>query len=132
MELVECDKKYWEFVRSLRNDKNNLSGFIETKHISPEDQQAFMKINSRFFKTCLLDEEPVGYIGLIGENKDEITFCVAHNNKGNGIGSFMVKDFTKNISCWAKVRLENINSSKIFEKLGFKKETIKNFNYYEK
>ena len=132
MELVDCDKKYWEFVRSLRNDSNNLLGFIETKYISFDDQLNYMKLNSSFFKICLLNDEPVGYIGLIGEKKDEITFCVAHSKKGNGIGSFMVEDFTKNKSCWAKVKVENKNSSYIFEKLRFKKTTKNNFNYYEK
>ena len=50
MELVDCDKKYWEFVRSLRNDSNNLLGFIETKYISFDDQLTYMKLNSSFFK----------------------------------------------------------------------------------
>ncbi len=132
MELVFCDIKYWEFVRTLRNDDNNLSGFIIKNHISKEDQIIYMNNNSKYFKICIIDNEPVGYIGLIGDKKNEITFCVSHNHKGRGIGTFMVSEFSKNLSCWAKVKIDNSHSSKIFEKLGFKKTLKQNFYYYEK
>ena len=34
LELVLCDKIYWEFVRKLRNNKKTNIGFIENKIIT--------------------------------------------------------------------------------------------------
>jgi RimJ/RimL family protein N-acetyltransferase len=87
-----------------------------------------MSKNSSRYKICLLDEEPVGYIGVIKEN--EITYCVDPNFKGKGIGTFMVSEFMEqHDTLTAFVFPQNIASSKVFEKLGFKKQ---NFYSYEK
>ena len=69
MELVNCSKKYWNFVRILRADKRIIRNFVDQSTISEMQQITFMKLNSEFFKICLIDDNPVGYIGLIGERK---------------------------------------------------------------
>ena len=123
MELVSCKKEYWEFVRLLRTDKRVIENFIIQKNISPDDQKVYMKVNSKYFRICIYNGKPVGYIGLIGEAKNEVTICVSPEYKKMGFGSFMLKEFIslqkKNI--WSKVKLNNLPSSKLFINNGFKK-----------
>ena len=40
MELVDCTKKYWEFVRNLRNDERVKDGFIKSTYITEDMQEA--------------------------------------------------------------------------------------------
>ena len=93
MELVSCKKEYWEFVRLLRTDKRVIENFIIQKNISPDDQKVYMKVNSKYFRICIYNDKPVGYIGLIGEAKNEVTICVSPEYKKMGFGSFMLKEF---------------------------------------
>jgi ribosomal protein S18 acetylase RimI-like enzyme len=76
---------------------------------------------------------PVGYIGLIGDAKNEVTICVSPEYNKMGFGSFMLKEFIglhkKNI--WSKVKLNNLPSSKLFINNGFKKfKKYKGLIYY--
>ena len=122
MELVNCSKKYWNFVRILRADKRIIRNFVDQSTISEMQQITFMKLNSEFFKICLIDDNPVGYIGLIGERKNEITLCVIPEKSNLGIGSYMLSIFQKlnNKTLTAKVKKDNISSSKVFLKNGFR------------
>ena len=121
MELVECSFEYWEFVRMLRTHSYNQQFFLTQAEITHEQQIKFMSENSHRYKICLLDNTPVGYIGLIKEN--EVTYCVHPNYQNKGIGTFMVSEFTQMYDCLtAFVLPSNIGSSKVFEKLGFEKQ----------
>jgi hypothetical protein len=40
MELVECTKEYWEFVRLLRTDERVVDGFVENVQITQPQQQS--------------------------------------------------------------------------------------------
>ena len=121
MELVECTYEYWEFVRLLRTHPSNQQFFLTQVEITPEQQIEFMRKYSNKYKVCLLNKIPVGYIGIIKEN--EITYCVHPDYQGKGIGTFMVSEFIKIYDTLiAFVLPENIGSSKVFEKLGFKKQ----------
>ena len=68
MELVYCDRKYWEFIRTLRNDKRVVSGFIQSTYITKDMQQEYMEKYSNCFRVALLDNEPVGYVGVIEDD----------------------------------------------------------------
>jgi len=121
MELVHCTPKYWEFVRFLRTHPDNQKYFLTQVEISTEQQIQFMNKNSDRYKICLLESVPVGYIGLIKEN--EITYCVHPEYQRKGIGTFMVNEFCKlHPTLTAYVLPENLGSSRVFEKLGFKKQ----------
>lgn len=133
MELVSCKEKYWEFVRLLRTDKRIIRNFIDQSTISEMQQATFMNSNSEFFKICIIDDSPVGYIGLIGERKNEITLCVIPEKSNLGIGSYMLSRFQKlnKKTLIAKVKKENISSSKVFLKNGFKEhKKCKTFIHY--
>ena len=128
MELVDCLKDYWEFVRIIRTHPDNQKFFFTQVEITSEQQAEYMSKNSNRYKICLLDNKPVGYIGIIKEN--EITYCVSPEYQGKGIGTFMVSEFMKMYNhLIAYVVCDNIGSNRIFEKLGFEKQ---NFYIYRK
>ena len=92
MILVDCSSEYWEFIRNLRNNPAVLDGFINTSHITKEQQYKYMKKNNVHFKVCLFDGEPCGYFGVI--NKD-IRICTHPNHQRKGVGLFMLNQITK-------------------------------------
>lgn len=121
MELTNCTSEYWEFVRTIRTHSDNQKYFLTQPNITCEQQIKYMTEHSHRYKVCLLDNIPVGYIGIIKEN--EITYCVHPDYQGRGIGTFMVSEFIKMYDfLTAYVLPKNIGSSKVFEKLGFKKQ----------
>ena len=93
LELVNCDKQYWEFVRLLRTNPENQEGFFTYAEITPEQQESFMNTNFPNYKICLVDGEPAGYVGLLRGH--EITYCVSPDFKGKGVGTFMIQEFAK-------------------------------------
>ena len=119
MELVYCDRKYWEFIRTLRNDKRVVSGFIQSTYITKDRQQEYMEKYSNCFRVALLDNEPVGYVGVI---EDDIRVCTHPDHQGRGVGKFMIN---KCMEIWptafAKVKVDNQASLKLFESCGFTK-----------
>lgn len=120
MELVECKSEYWEFVRLIRTHPSNQKYFLTQIEITRDQQIEFMNKNSHKYQICLIDNIPVGYIGIIKEN--EITYCVHPDYQGKGIGTFMVSEFIKKYNTLtAFVLPENTGSNKVFEKLGFTK-----------
>lgn len=121
MELVNCDKQYWEFVRLLRTNPKNQEGFFTYAEITPEQQEAYMSVNFHNYKICLVEGEPAGYIGLLRGH--EITYCVSPDFKGKGVGTFMIKEYAPKFSTVdAYVKVDNIASQKVFEKLGWEKQ----------
>lgn len=127
MKLVNCNSDYWEFIRELRTNEKNSIWFYTQPEITSEEQKNYMSENSYKYKICLMEDIPVGYIGLINEN--EITYCVKPEYKNLGIGTFMVQEFMKNYDeLVAYVLPENQSSCKVFEKLGFEKHIYYKFN----
>ena len=121
LQLTSCTKEYWEFVRLLRIDHVNQEGFFTQANITPEQQKEFMAHNWSKYKICLVDGEPAGYVGLLQGH--EITYCVHPNFHGKGVGTFMIKEFSKPFSSVdAFVKVDNIASQKVFEKLGWEKQ----------
>jgi ribosomal protein S18 acetylase RimI-like enzyme len=120
MELVECSKEYWEFVRVLRNDERVQSGFIKSIHITEEMQERYMSSYSQFYRIVLVDGVPAGYVGVI---EDDIRVCTDPAFQGKGVGKFMIN---KCMELWptafAKVKIDNEASLRLFRSCGFKKK----------
>lgn len=131
MILSICKKEYWDFIGKLRANPKVAYGFCEDYSFNKEIQFKFMNYNSKYFHVCLVNNKPSGYIGLISPNRDEITYCVAPEFQGKGIGTFMVKEIMQlSPNIWAKVKPENKGSIKIFEKLRFKREDKQDFIFF--
>jgi RimJ/RimL family protein N-acetyltransferase len=119
--LVVNQKKYWNFIRELRNDSKVQSGFIDTlPEITEEQQHLYMKKYNDNYYICLEDDIPIGYIRQID---GDIGVCTHPDHWGKGAGSYMIDELMKlHPECYAKVKLNNIGSVKAFEKVGFKKK----------
>ena len=120
MELVECSKEFWEFVRVLRNDERVQSGFIKSIHITEEMQEEYMSKHSQYYRIALVDEVPAGYVGVI---ENDIRVCTDPFFQGKGVGKFMIN---KCMEIWptafAKVKVDNEASLRLFRSCGFKKK----------
>ena len=112
MELVECSKEFWEFVRVLRNDERVQSGFIKSIHITEEMQEEYMSKHSQYYRIALVDGVPAGYVGVI---EDDIRVCTDPFFQGKGVGKFMIN---KCMEIWptafAKVKVDNEASLRLF------------------
>lgn len=120
MKLVECTSDYWEFVRTLRTDARVAEGFIEQVEITTEEQQRYMSKYSSYFRIALVEEVPAGFIGVID---NDIRVCTHPNYQRRGVGKFMINNC---MDIWpeafAKVKLDNKASIKLFESCGFSKK----------
>ena len=120
MELVNCTEKYWEFVRVLRNDKRVLDGFIKSTYITKEIQLSYMKKYSQFYRVTLINNQPCGYIGVID---GDIRICTHPDFQGKGVGKFMINQCMEIWpTAFAKVKLDNEASMRLFEACGFTKK----------
>ena len=118
--LTKNKKKYWEFIRALRSNKSVENGFINKAQISKKEQEIYMnKYNDNYY-VCLNEQIPCGYIGEIN---GDIRLCTSPEFQGQGVGTFMIKEFTKiKKNIFAKIKVENISSIKAFEKAGYEKK----------
>jgi len=118
--LTKNKKKYWEFIRALRSNKSVENGFIDKVKISKKEQEIYMnKYNDNYY-VCLNEQIPCGYIGEIN---GDIRLCTSPEFQGQGVGTFMIKEFTKiKKNIFAKIKIENMSSIKAFEKAGYEKK----------
>ena len=122
IKLVNCSNEYWEFIRTLRNDKRVLDGFIKSTYITKEMQEKYMQNYSKFYRVALLDSYPCGYVGVI---EDDIRICTHPDFQGRGIGKFMLKEIMKIFpTSYGKVKIDNEASKNLFLSVGFKEEFI--------
>ena len=122
MELIECTKDYWEFVRVLRNDKRVLDGFIKSTHITTEMQINYMNTHSQYYRVAVINNIPAGYVGVI---EDDIRICTHPDFQGQGIGKFMLTEIMKIFpNAYGKVKINNEASRRLFLKAGFKEKFI--------
>ena len=130
MELVRCTTKYWEFVRQLRMDSRVIGGFLETTVITEEQQNKYMIGNAHNYRIALVDGKPAGYVGVI---EDDIRVCTHPDFQGMGVGKFMIEECMKIwTTAYAKVKIGNIASDKLFLSCGFEVSgRDDNFTYYK-
>lgn len=118
--LVKCTEEYWEFVRLLRSNPQVQGGFIDQVSITEEQQIHYMTTHAQFYRICLADNKPAGFVGVIA---DDIRVCTDPSFQKRGVGKFMIEEVMKEFpSAFAKVKIENEASLKLFESCGFKKQ----------
>lgn len=118
MELVKCDKLYWDFVLSLRNQMKDSFG---NRNIIPlNDHLSFMEQNHSNYRIALKDGKPIGFVGHV---EGDIRFAVSIDYQNKGFGKKMVSQFLKEFNIKdSKVRVWNKPSIKLLESCGFVKE----------
>jgi len=120
LRLVQNNPQYWEFIRELRNMDNVRQGFIQQEEIDEISHATYMLQYNNNFWICLDNQKPVGYVGVID---NDIRVATHPDAQGKGAGSFMINEVMKlNPLAYAKVKLENEASIKLFERCGFKKK----------
>lgn len=118
LKLVSCEEKYWEFIRKLRMNKKVVNGFIKNTFISKNDQKKYMlKYNDNYF-IALLNDIPVGFVGVID---DDIRICTHPDFQKIGVAKFMLNSISQLFpTAFGKIKIENEVSKKLFESCGFK------------
>ena len=120
MELVQNKPQYWEFIRNLRNHPDVKGGFVQQQDIKRECHEKHMLRYGLFFYICLCEGQPAGYVGVIDR---DIRVATHPDFQGRGVGKFMINQLMEMHSdAFAKVKLENEASIKLFEACGFKKK----------
>lgn len=124
--LLEKDS---ELLLKWRNDPDTRKNSINTAEVSPEDHARWfrnMMINRpQELLIATIEGEAVGSLRFDWDEKHdscEISFTVAPEHRGKGIGFAMVENFIhdmENVRLVAKVKASNPASKRIFEKLGF-------------
>ena len=118
--FINNEPKYWEFIRCLRNDERVKAGFIRQEHITEDVHLKFMQKCGNMFYICLYDGKAAGYVGCLD---NDIRVAVHPEFQGKGIGSFMINELIKlEPAAFAKVKINNQASLRLFEKCGFKKK----------
>jgi len=122
IEVVDNDFKYYEFIRCLRNDDRVKSGFIQTREISIEEQSAYMEKHGKNYIIVLVEGNPAGYAGSIDR---DIRVCVHPDYQGKGIGCVLINSLMEKFpESYAKIKVENDASIRMFNKCGFKTKYI--------
>lgn len=126
MRLIENDEIYWEFIRHLRNDPYVKKGFISQREIGFAEHWEHMNEFAHCYYLCVEYDEiddydyPMGYCGVIN---DDIRVAVSPEYHGKGVGTFMINELMKkHPRAFAKVKINNEASLRLFEKCGFKKK----------
>jgi hypothetical protein len=128
MVLVKNEKKYYDFIRKLRTDPDNILGFLNREEITKEQQDIYMSEHENCYFICLVDNNPVGYVGVV---EDDIRICTSPEFKQKGVGFFMLSEITKLFpKAKAKILKENTPSLNLFFKCNFKILDSDNKLYY--
>ena len=85
LELVKCERKYWDFVRDLRNVLRE--GFICQKIIDKDSHYKYMEEYSDNYYICLEGNTPVGWVGEID---NDIRVATHPDHQKKGIGQFLI------------------------------------------
>jgi len=118
--MVNNQEKYWEAIRQLRNHPLVKTGFVEQEYIDEKQHGEYMKKYSQNFYILLCEGMFAGYIGVIDR---DIRVATHPDFQGNGFGKAMVDMLMKmRPDAFAKVKIDNKASLKMFEACGFKKK----------
>jgi GNAT superfamily N-acetyltransferase len=131
MKLIKNKEEYWDFIRILRSNEKVQDGFIENVKISKEQQKAYMKKHNDEYYVCLVNEEPIGFVGSVD---NDIRVCTHPDYQKMGYGKFMINELMRLLpNSFAKVKFDNTPSNALFRACGFKKiMEDSNFFYYKK
>ena len=115
--LVPNSPDYWDFILDLRNDPTLKKGFIIQDTIEKDNHRHYMEKNGLYYRICLLNHKPVGFIGSV---KGDIRVATHPNFQGLGIAKFMIQKIIKEYpNSTAKIKINNEASIRAFEKAGF-------------
>ena len=102
------------------SDPRVQDGFIEVVNITKDQQDKYMKKHIDKYIVALYNNEPAGFAGSLD---NDIRVCVHPDYQGKGIGKVLITELMERFpDSFAKVKIENEASIKLFEACGFKKK----------
>ena len=111
------DFEEWKKILNIRN--LTRQGFGNTEKISVDTHFYFMKEHYSNYVVALMDDELVGFGGVVA---DDIRVAVHPDHQGMGIGKNIISFLSfKFPEAFAKVKVDNEASIKLFESCGFEK-----------
>ena len=118
--FVKNSENYWEFIRQLRNMDGVRQGFIQQEYINSDNHKIYMKKYGHLYYICTVEGTPAGYVGVID---NDIRVATHPDFQGQGVGTFMIENLMKiEPQAYAKVKVGNEASLRLFEKCGFTKQ----------
>ena len=121
MELIECSNlpgDHWYSILHIRNE--NRHGFGDSSLIPVATHHRYMFENFKNYLLCVEGEKVIGFIGHVN---NDIRLATRKSYQNKGVGKFMVEGFIKKFpNSFAKVKIDNEASRKLFESCGFKKK----------
>lgn len=120
LSLVPNKRLYWDYILQLRNDPTLKQGFVSQNHIETNSHYSYMEKYGNCYRICLLNHEPVGFVGSVG---GDIRVATDPRHHGKGIAKFMIQEIIKEYpNSAAKIKINNHASIRAFEKAGFVKK----------
>jgi GNAT superfamily N-acetyltransferase len=121
-DIAQIKQDQYEFVRTLRNDKETKRGFISQEYISKEQQEKYMTEHGQNYFICFADGQPAGYVGVVDS---DIRVAVHPNYLNLGVGEFMIRYIMDRFpDARARIKNGNLASKKLFEKCGYVPEFL--------
>ena len=121
MELIECSNLpgvHWDAILEIRNE--NREGFGDPSTIRSGAHCKYMFNHFSNYLLCVEDDEVLGFIGHVN---NDIRLATRKENQRRGVAKFMVEGFEEKYpDAFAKVKLDNEASLKLFENCGFRKK----------
>jgi len=119
-QLIPISREYFEFVRKLRTDPQNVDSFVNNAEITIQKQIDYMERHLQEYFICLSQRTPVGFIGVV---QGDIRLAVDHEFRNRGVATFMVNEISKLFpEASAKVKASNVASIALFESVGFERQ----------
>lgn len=136
---------YYQWINDESVRKNSLHGhFVEYSEHCKWFEEKLQNPNTLML-ICKRDKEYIGQVRVDfnSEGEGSISFSIDKKNRGQGFGYrilelleiYLKEHFSNNYHTnylIAKVKHENIASQKCFEKLGYRREVLKEFVLFRK
>jgi len=123
LSIVNNSPDYWEFIRSLRNDKQARENSMNHHIITFDEHANYMKKFQDRYYVCIENNKPIGYVGR--NPQGYISIAVLSEARGKGIAKYMLQYLRQKLkenNLQAIVSLTNERSIRLFETCGFVKK----------
>lgn len=125
--IRNVDAQDWDFILSLRNDRNYSKFFYTQEQISKNSHYQYMekqKTNTKFFNWIICyGKNDVGYVRILN-NDVSIMIQKKYHGKGIGVNTLsLIEIEAKKLGIKklvGRIMIDNISSKRIFEKNNYK------------
>ncbi len=121
MELIKCSNlpgAHWDAILEIRNE--NREGFGDSSIILSGAHRKYMFNHFSNYLLCVENDEVLGFIGHV---ENDIRLGTRKEYQRRGVAKLMVESFMEKYpDAFAKVKLDNEASLKLFERCSFNKK----------